>query len=253
MHAAAGTFSFRDTRDELIYRQLLNEFPIEVKGFDQTKESSETIAAFTKDWSAFIAGQKPLPQKWLAGYSWSSYLKEFLLERPSAPLRTMPDDNEKLKVKINTRSAHSIEDAVHYSEERIGGEIAKVLRQNQIDVTIYGGTKESVANALKVDGTQIKYIPSPYDAWGIHKAFIPSSATIDKKPRYLMVIPPSRQYVIHYAGIFNFLDIRVENAILNHTDQRRQVERLRSEFQRIATKLPAPVDVLSLGYYNVLQ
>ncbi|MBS1971024.1 MAG: hypothetical protein JSU04_11990 [Bdellovibrionales bacterium] len=253
LHAVAAPFSFRDTRDELIYRQLLKEFPVEVKGFDQTKEPPEVVAAFSADWAAFISGKRPLPPKWLEGYSWSRYLNAFLFEGSSAPLKIMPDDNERLKVKINTTAAHSIEDAAHYSEERVGGEIAKALQQNKITASIYGGTKESVANALKVDGKQIKYLPSPYDAWGIHKAYIPSTATLDKKARYLMVIPPSRQYVIHYAAIFNFLNINVENAILNHTDQRRQVERLRLEFQRVALQLPAPVDVLALGYYNVIQ
>lgn len=253
LHAVAAPFSFRDMRDEQIYRELLREYSIEIGTFDQTKEAPEVLAAFAADWKAFITGKAPLPKKWREGYSWSAQLNQFFIEGPSAPLRVMPDDNERLKVKINTHTPHSIEDAVHYSEERVGGEITKVLRKNKIRASIYGGTKESVANALKVDGAQIKYLPSPYDAWGIHKAFIPSTATIDKKPRYLMVIPPSRQYVIHYAGIFSFLDIDVENAILNHTDQRRQVDRLRLEFQRIARALPAPVDVLALGYYNVIQ
>jgi hypothetical protein len=251
--ASAGVFSFRDARDESIYRELLEEFPVEVRSFDRTKETPEVLNAFAADWAAFIADEKTLPEKWASGYSWSPFVADFLRNSPSAPNRGLKDNNESLQVKIKTMAEHSIEDAVHYSEERVGGEIAKTLKKYGFTATIYGGTKESVADALKVDGSQIKYLPSPYGAWGIHKAFIPSTATKDRKARYLMVIPPSRQYLIHYAGILQFLSIKVESVIINHTDQRRQVDRLKTEFQRVATKLPAPVDVLSLGYYSTFQ
>lgn len=253
LQAAAGVFSFRDTRDQQIYRELLLEFPVEVRGFDQTKESPEVVSAFTAEWNSYTTGKNKLSQKWLTGFSWSGFLNDFLKDSPSAQNQGLKDNTEKFAVNIDTKAAHSIEDAVHYSEERVGGEIAKTLKKYGINAAIYGGTKESVADALKVDGAQIKYLPSPYDAWGIHKAYIPSTATQDGKPKYLMVIPPSAQYVSHYAGIFKFLDINVEIAMINHTDQRRQVERLKGEFKRVSKMLPAPVDVFSLGYYNVLQ
>lgn len=253
LHAAAGVFSFRDTRDQQVYRELLKEFPVEVRGFDQTKEKADVVDAFTADWKAYAAGRKPLDRQWQSGFSWSGFVNAFLQDSPSPKNQGLKDNTEKFEINIDTKAPHSIEDAVQYSEERVGGEIAKTLRKYGISAVVYGGTKETVADALKVDGSQIKYLPSPYDAWGIHKAFIPSTATADGKARYLMLIPPSKQYVEHYTGIFKFLDIPVESAIINHTDQRRQVEALKAEFKRVSKQLPAAVDVLSLGYYNVLQ
>lgn len=238
--------------DAALFNQLLLEFPLEVKTFDQTRESADVVEKFAKDWAAFAVAGKALPKAWFDGYSWSPFVRESFQARSRAALGS-GDNLERVETSFPAGKAHSIDDPRLYAVQRIGEQITHVLQSRAMNTILYAGSAESAAAGLGVADSHIRYLPSPYEAWGLRKGFISRAAFTDGKARYLMVIPPSRQYLIHYAQLFDSLGLKPELAILNHSDQERQIHRFRQGFQALRGKLPATPDVIALGYYNNIQ
>lgn len=240
--------------DLALFNELLLEFPLEVKDFDQTREKPEVVTRFADDWKAFALKGRALPAAWGEGFSWSPFVNETLRPRanPSQTVGT-GDRLETIDAAFPARTEHSIENPRLYAVQRIGEKIAEVLTKRGVRPILYAGSVDSVAGALGVSESMIRYLPSPYDSWGLRKGFVSGRAFADGKPRYLMLIPPSRQYLIHYADLFDSLGLKPERAILNHDDQSRQISRLQESFRRVRRQLPAAPDVIALGYYHNIQ
>lgn len=248
---AAHFSSSMNDRDMRSYRDLLREYPHEIETFDRTTESKSVIEAFKTDWENFIQGKKPLPDEWRQGYSWSKSLREFLEQQPVSQLPVNAKDLVSVDVKIEKTAEHSIENPVLYSEQRLGAAIVRAIRTNDLAVSVYAGSAESLSASIGVNTANVHFLPSPYNDWGLKKAFVP--AMDGGKSRYVLLIPPSRQYLIHYAKMFKYMDVKVDQAFINKEDQRRQMQRLQAQFASLKNTLPAPVDVLALGYYNIFR
>ena len=240
----------RDQSDIKIYQTLLEEFPAELRDFDQTKESKAIVQEFQDDWSAYLKDRKPIPEKWFRGHTWSKDLSAFLnpMEVSTRPVNKKM--LQSVRVQSDLTEAHSIEDPRLYGIQRIGNTIVSELARSKVKTIVYAGDNDSVAAALGFKISSLYFLPSPYEAWGIRKAFVDSGAFADKKPRFLMLLPPSRQYLRHYAQMFQYLGVEVESVILNLGDQRRQVARLQKVFFDLRNQLPHAVDVVTLGYFD---
>lgn len=232
------------------YEELLKEFPAEIRTFDATKESPEIVDQFEKDWNAFIQKGKPLPRHWQKNYSWSVVLNQFLKASSAISKLVVQNDLQNIPVKVDFSGEHSIENARLYSEQRIGGNITKVLTAEKIPVVVYGGNLDTLASSLHIPQRALQVVPSPYEAWGLKKVFIPGRYYADGKPRFVMLIPPSLQYILHYAKMFKFLGIKVEKSLLNIADQKEQVERFKKSFLKARQDFKMSPDVVVLGYYN---
>lgn len=232
------------------YEDLLQEFPDEVRSFDATKEPQEIVNQFEKDWNDFVQHGKALPERWRKNYSWSKILNQFLIQTAKSSKPSSQNEILSLDIKGDLSGAHSIENPVLYSQQRIGETITQVLKTQNLSAIVYGGSFDSLAAALKISPSHLKSVPSPYEAWGLKKVFISEKAFADGKPRFVMVIPPSTQYIQHYVKMFQFLGIKVEKTLLNVTDQKKQVEKLKAAFLKAHQQLGISPDVVVLGYYN---
>lgn len=243
--------------DRRLYAEFLANFKEEIRSFDQTYESEAIISEFEKDWNAFRLEGKKIPTKWFQGYSWSKTLKKFFEQPFAAPMSSNDlfnvNDLNHLSIQDwNPRGAHSISDPHLYSQQRIGSKIIEVLRSNQISATIYGGDSSTIASALGLNRESLLRIPSPYEDWGIEKFFIPASISVDKKAQFVLCLPPSQQYLLHYAKMFHFMGISVDRLQLNLNDQRRSLQRMTEAFRSAKLQFGSP-DVFVLGYYNVFS
>ncbi len=241
--------------DRQLYSQMLEEFPIEIRDFDQTKESKEQVQEFTRDWHAFIHEKKPLPEKWLSGHSWSQVLQGFLSGHSFQSLPVSVKDLQELKISSSElKGDHSIHDPQLYSIQRIGKKISEVAKRPDVNTIIYGGSLERLASSLGVSAKSLYVLPSSYSVWGIDKVFIPSTAFGDGLARMVMVIPPSKQYLLHYGKMFEFLGERVEKLILNKADQREQASLIKQSFAKVRKQIPGGgLDAVILGYYSVFS
>lgn len=251
LSASAG----ETANDGQLYSQLLEEFPIEVGDFDQTKESKEQVQEFTKDWHAFIYEKKALPEKWLSGYSWSQVLQRFFSGQSFQSLPVNVKDLQELKISsYELKGDHSIHDPKLYSIQRIGEKISQVAKRPDVNTIIYGGSLARLASSLGVVSDSLQVLPSSYSVWGIDKVFIPSTAFGDGMARMVMVIPPSTQYLLHYGKMFEFLGEKVEKIILNKADQRDQARLIKQSFAKVRKQIPAGgLDAVVLGYYSVFS
>jgi hypothetical protein len=248
--AAESNRFFSDPASDKIYRSLLEEFPQEIRGFDQTKESQDTLQMFQNDWQSFLYDNTPIPNKWFTGYSWSKNLSNFF---KSEKFIAFPVDKKMLKsIKVRSvlQGPHSLENPNLYATQRIGVKISSELKQSFVKTIVYGGYINSVPASIGIKSSELRFLPSPYDAWGIRKTFVSGTVFPDGHPRFIMVIPPSRQYMTHYVQMFQYLGIKIEKSVLNTADQKHQISNLKKAFFESQSKLSEKADVIVLGYYD---
>lgn len=237
-----------------LFAELLEEFPKEIAQFDQTVEKPEVIRAFESDWFHFVHEGRDLPAKWFTGYSWSASLQQFLQPdfEPSVPFDR--SRMEKIKTEFARGQTHSIHEPRTYAVQRVGEKIADALHNHshRVKVVVYGGFSDTLPAALGVASHELIKLPSTYSKWGLNKVFISGKNFADGVPRYVMQIPPSKQYVIHYAQLFQLLG-HDPIVYLNYFDQDRQVHRLQKAFLDLKARLPGTPDVVALGYYPVFE
>lgn len=236
-----------------ILNQLLLEFPEEIKYFDQTTETTDTLKAFQEDWQKSVLAGQPLPFHWKTGYTWSNHLQKFFSDRPLASHSLEAQELENLKTHFDGKQIHSIEDPKLYSLQRIGGKIVEALKKSKTKVIIYAGEESSLFSSLNVQSQFVHFLPSVYEDWGIEKVFISGKAFPDGLPRFVVLIPPSHQYAIHYAQLFQSLDLPPEKVLLNRVDQAQQIAGFKNSFRELGKKLPEKPDVVVLGYYDQMK
>ncbi|MBO9667520.1 MAG: hypothetical protein J7501_11995 [Bdellovibrio sp.] len=253
--SAIGIPAFTNAADARAYRALLQEYPLEIASFDGTTETPEVVAEFKSDWEAYIKGTKDLPAKWLVGHSWSTQLSDYFRDLSPSNMPVEVKDLIELRGRIDSQAEHSIKDPILYSQQRLGSAVVKAIQENKMAVNIYAGDVETLPGALKVSPAHIHFLPSPYDSWGLRKVYV-ASGTKSEAGRYVLVTPPSREYLLHYAMMFEYLGISVKKAIFNIADQERQVRRLAGQFEAIKAELArkkVKIDVLALGYYGIFR
>lgn len=238
-------------QEQLIFNSLLREFSDEVLSFDQVKESDAVTLKFQKDWYSFLNNEKPLSSSWLEGFTWSAELqaalqKNNLTEPAGKKARNLLKGQE---IDYILDSEHSIHDPDLYVEQRVGVKVLETLKKYKVPVIVYGGIKENSSQVLGFKPENVHIIPSLYSRWGIEKAFVRGSEFADGKPRFLLILPPSEQYMVHYIKMFQSVQVQVEKYFLNKKDITALNNQLRREFLNLKAQLKT-VDVVALGYFN---
>lgn len=249
-HSRAQSLSLQ--ADRLTAQSLLQEFSEEISDFDQTTESKKHLEEFRLDWAIYAQTGKRPPQKWFSGYSWSEALNKYfeakdIASKPAGQTDTIATAG------VDKAAKHSISDPLLYSSQRIGSQTIDAIKKHSLGVWLYSGDSERVEAEFNLKPSQLIKLPSPYEAWGIKKYFVPSSATNDGRGRFLMVLPCSKEYLIHYAEMFKYIGLAAEKTLLSQTDFQNEREKLQSDFAAYGEHLKAikfSADSLVLGYYE---
>lgn len=240
--------------EQKIFNNLLREFSDEVLTFDQVKESENITLKFQKDWYSFLQNERPLPSSWLQGYTWSAELEEAYKKNNLKPPSSQRVRNglTSQSIKYILDSEHSIQNPDLYIEQRIGSKVLETLKAFNVPVIVYGGIKENSSQALGFQPENVHILPSLYSRWGIEKAFVSGSEFPDGKPRFMMILPPSEQYIVHYVKMFQAAGVQTQKYFLNDNDTKAMNQKLRREFLDLKSRFKS-VDVVALGYFNEMS
>jgi hypothetical protein len=245
--------------DRQVLASYLREFPVEIADFDQTTESQETLNEFKTDWENYLSTGK-LNEKWLRGFSFSKYLNEFFSKAQSGEKQALNITAETMSPlnfeKVAPDKDHSIHDPYFYIEQRIGKQTIEAIKNNDLQVILFGGDESSFEKEAAFDMKAATKLPSPYEGWGIKKYFIPSDQTADGKSKYLLLMPPSKEYLTHYAQMFNYAGIENTVPHLSETAIKKEKLELSRVFSALKQQLKkqgkVEISGTFLGYFNEL-
>lgn len=108
--------------------------------------------------------------------------------------------------RISPNSQHAIHPLANYSQNRIGRGTFKHIQNQNVEVYVFGGSPEFIENYKKKIGIKksmtIDKLPSLYEEWGLYKFHVKSNSSKEKE-KMIWVVPPSLEYVRHYATLFS--------------------------------------------------
>ena len=102
---------------------------------------------------------------------------------------------------------------LEYIGQCIGSKVLETLKAFNVPVIAHGGIKENSSQALGFQPENVHILSSLYSRWGIEKAFVSGSEFPDGKPRFMMILPRSEQYIVHYVKMFQAAG--VQGALVN--------------------------------------
>lgn len=156
-------------------------------------------------------------------------------------------------IRISTEN-HSILDIHNYISARIGLNIARLTKDDKINIDVIAGDYISLESHLgrKFPGLIANEIPSFYSAWGINKYLVNRPG---EKPTLIFLIPPSEKYLTHYLEMLlvmrgNHAKNTLLTASLDQSSIQRYENRVEHSLDEIKLKLDAKPDHIVLGYYN---
>jgi hypothetical protein len=119
------------------------------------------------------------------------------------------------------------------------------LKERKVGVLIYAGEESSLPKSIAVDPDRLFRIPSFYEKWGITK-FV-DLGEVDR-PRLIYVIPPIRQYAIHYSAMLSMAGVQNAKIILNKTDRETYLGEIKNSAARLVSRFSAHPDYVVVGY-----
>ena len=199
-----------------VLQRLLLDFSADMNAFDQFHGPSgmdPLVKNYMKSWMTWMNGgaQGPAPVLVTKGKTWNFGL-DLLAKADKKPVPKL--ENMKLDVPLAGKSS-AMKDPILYIQQRIGKETFNLIQEEAVTPEVYGGNLESWKNTLKA-GEEAIHIPSPFEDWGIAKYYIPD---VSGKPRLVFVIPPFKEYVLHYLAMFEVASGKTHSGNLNLEDR----------------------------------
>lgn len=155
-----------------------------------------------------------------------------------------------VSTEISPTETHSIEDLPGYVKNRIGEGTFQVLSQKGTPAYVIGGDSEKIIQYCQIiagRGTHtITPIPSLYSQWGLYKYEV--SSVINPSQKFIIwIVPPSTQYVRHYAQLFSFAQNKPSRFFIDPNSQENYRSTMKQNAQSVFNTLPKP-DYLVFGY-----
>lgn len=145
---------------------------------------------------------------------------------------------------------HSIEDLAGYVKNRIGEGTFRLLTEQNTPAYIIGGDHEQIiqyCQSLSGRGTHtITPIPSLYSQWGLYKYEVTANHNQSKK-FMVWIVPPSTQYVRHYAQLFSFAQNKASRYFIDPKSQENYRNTMKQNADAVFQKVARP-DYLIFGY-----
>lgn len=236
--------------DRSAYLDLIQDLFHEVQTMDAVRESRLEREKFIVDFKkALVNTTAPNPTA-VSGKTWSGMW-------PPRPVESMEWGRSPsvynytvIKPKAPDLATHSLKDLRVYVEQRLGVSAVRSLEKGQVVGVVYGGEETSALKYLGVSAKSAIRIPSFYESWGIKKIFVPSTEFADSRPRLIFIVPPSLQYLQHYAAMMKAIGATMDRVILDGMDQETYRIHLVQALEQIKSSLKATPDYAVMGYYN---
>jgi predicted Fe-Mo cluster-binding NifX family protein len=155
-----------------------------------------------------------------------------------------------ISTEISQTQTHSIEDLPGYVKNRIGEGTFQVLSQEGIPAYVIGGDQEKIVQYCQMitgRGTHtITPIPSLYSQWGLFKYEV-SSVINPAQKSIVWIVPPSTQYVRHYAQLFSFAQNKPSRFYIDPKSQENYRNTMKQNADAVFSKLSRP-HYLVFGY-----
>ncbi len=153
-------------------------------------------------------------------------------------------------IKFNSESKHSIENLSTYAQNRIGVGTYDFASEQHLSVYVVGGSVDQITEySRKISGLgtyQITPIPTLYSHWGIYKFEIASISNPTQK-NLVWIVPPSLQYVQHYAELFSFATKTESYYWIDENSKISYQKKMQKNANSVFRKLQKP-DYLIFGY-----
>ena len=152
---------------------------------------------------------------------------------------------------FNFDSSHSIHDLETYVKNRIGhGTYAALKKQNTKSIVI-GGTTADLNTYLEQifhhGIVQIQKLPCLYEKWGLSKYYVVNLTT--KTTALIWIVPPSLQYVRHYAQLFAFTKSSTSHYFLDTKAQDHLETQVKVNAEKVLSKYK--IDHIAFGYNSL--
>jgi hypothetical protein len=247
--------------DQSVYLELMQDLFDEVLTMDQISEPVAERKVFIGEFQNYLRAPASANPALVPGKSWSGIWPPAPIVPSSKPdLRIVDGLNQReqvIKVRPPDLSAHALLNIRTYVEQRLGEKSVRALEQGKVVAVVYGGELASALRSLSVSPSEAVRIPSFYESWGIQKVYVPSRLFPDRRPRLVYVVPPSLQYLEHYAAMMGAINARVDRVVLDLRDQDEYRRELRESLAKISNRLMRSAegqpDFVVLGYYNQWQ
>ena len=203
-----------------ILKRLFNDFRADIQSFDQFNDAGSLrpeVKKYLVDWNQWVStGAKgAAPALVLPNKTWNFDL-HFLEGATNSNVPHPEIENWKLSRHVANEPS-AMKDPFLYIKERIGDEAYALIQEGKVEPVVYGGTIDSWKTSGLVGPDQPLHIPSPYEDWGITKFYIP---VISGKPKLVFVIPPLKEYLLHYLAMFEIASGKEHEGNLNLTDRK---------------------------------
>lgn len=233
--------------DRSVFLSLSEDVFHEVMTMDAVTETQEERREFISKLRRRMSDETAPNPTLEAGKSWSGlWPGPSVLPSPA----TLTHSRVRVEPKAVDLNQHSLKAPRAYVEQRLGEATVSVLARKEALAVVYGGRAVSAFTDLGVDPESVVRIPSFYERWGIAKFLVPSSQFADGKPRLVITVPPSFQYLEHYATMMKAIGIPAERVVLDRNDQFLYRKTLIGSVERIASRIKGHVDFAVLGYYE---
>lgn len=151
---------------------------------------------------------------------------------------------------ISLESKHAIQNLAGYLENRVGKFFFKKLQQGKIKSFVLGSKpiylEKDLVNILPKGEYTVSSVPSLYEKWGLYRYWVQS--TRDSQSYYVLVVPPSTQYVRHYATLLDSSGKYASaESYLNLEAQTNFKNRLKALAKEVRTNF-GTISVLFFGY-----
>lgn len=145
---------------------------------------------------------------------------------------------------------HSIEDLEGYVKNRIGEGTFQVLSQQNTPAYVVGGDNEHIFKYCQLITGRATHtitpIPSLYSQWGIFKYEV--SSPLNPTQKFIVwVVPPSIQYVRHYAQLFSLAQNKPSRFYIDRKSQETYQEKMKQNAEAVFGKVARP-NYLVFGY-----
>lgn len=236
--------------DRSVYLDLIQDLFDEVRSMDAVTESPSERNEFVQAFQRLLQDPSAPNPTTAAGQSWSGMWPPRPIEGPH-----LAPSSSALKPLIIAPTSpdlgsHSLKDLRLYVEQRLGRSAAKALSSGTVTGLVYGGDAASALDYLGLSAERAIRVPSFYESWGISKLYAPSTEFADHRPRLIFVVPPSLQYLEHYATMLQSLDAHSAQVVLDPRGQGEYRFRLREALSELGRSLKSQPDYIVLGYYN---
>lgn len=235
-------------KDQKVYADLTGDLYDEVMTMDAVKETKERRQTMIQQIQSALKNGTAQTLRFDKALSWSTVWP------PQRP--TLSSTNSDGAYQLFTtaehpgfRDEHALEDTKSYIEARLGAHSAQMIRDHKIIPVVVGGNVESVPTLLKVKPTEVYKIASFYEQWGLEKYFVSGTQFPDGKDRLVYVVPPAKEYLLHYQYMLHLLTGQDQVVVRVNQDYKRWQNNLRSEAHQMMKTLGA-TDYVVTGYYN---